>query len=438
MSGFLRGPGFTSPIVGLQLQCCLGKANVPGALQTPLPDAIHSSVHQSCVRNVRNSSETDWKIRIFPLLMRTQSNRRSTSALTAFTLVELLVVIAIIGVLVALLLPAVQSARESARRSQCQNNSKQIGLALLNYESQLGELPPGTRIPGSELNLRSAKFGYGWGALVLPYMEATTISSQFDDLLEFKPHVDREAASALVSAYLCPSAPTETDNWAECCSGFNLGGGPNDDLRTTNYAGIADHRDGFVASSRPVPDGDGVLFNWFPVELQSVTDGTSNTLMVGETTGGPGAHPSSGFAWISQVWVSWNCQDTFGGINPFGSVPGGRTKPYDHNGPGRNRHHEYYDQSGFSSFHVGGANFTRVDGSVSWLGEDTDAALLGVLTTRAGGEVEGGGALCTTNRLALWFAREPPRVFACCRWWLWAVWASRPSDAARVAIPGRK
>jgi prepilin-type processing-associated H-X9-DG protein len=304
--------------------------------------------------------------------------------------VELLVVIAIIGVLVSLLLPAVQSAREAARRSQCQNNCKQIGLALLNYESSMGELPPGTRQYDRNMGVPNAKFGYGWGALVLPYMEGTSISSQFEDLTEFKPDVDRAAASALVAAYICPSAPSESDNWAECCSAFNLGPTPNDDLRTTNYAGVSDHRNGFASNSRPVFNGDGVLFNWFPVQLESVTDGTSNTLMVGETTGGPGAHPSHGFAWISQVWIAWNCQDTFGGINPAGSVPGGRTRPYDASGYGGNRHGEYYDKSGFSSFHVGGANFARVDGSVSWLQEDIDTALLGVLTTRAGGEIEGG------------------------------------------------
>jgi len=315
---------------------------------------------------------------------------RAIGRTTGFTLVELLVVIAIIGVLVALLLPAVQSAREAARRSQCQNNTKQVGLALLNYESAIGTLPPGTKMPGPELDLPSAQFGYGWGARVIAYMEGGSIASQFDDLDQFKPDVENLAAAALVPAFICPSAPTDSDNWAECCSGFSLGPRATDDLRTTNFAGIADHRDGFVANSRPVHDGDGMLFNWFPVALKTVTDGTSNTLMVGETTGGPGAHPSQGFAWISQVWVGWNCQDWFGGINPFGRVPGGRTKPYDHTGPGGNRHHEYYDQSGFSSFHVGGAHFGRVDGSVVLLQEDIDAALLGVITTRGGSEIEGG------------------------------------------------
>lgn len=316
--------------------------------------------------------------------------RTQAQIATGFTLVELLVVIAIIGVLVALLLPAVQAAREAARRSQCQNNCKQIGLALLNYESALGELPAGTRIPGGELNVSGARIGYGWGARILPYMEGSTIASQFEDFNKYQPADDREAASALVSMYICPSSPPESDNWAECCSSFNLGGGENDDLRTTNYAGVSDHRDGFISNSRPVHNGDGMLFNWFPVSLNSVTDGTSNTLMVGETTGGPGAHPSNGFAWISHMWVEWNCQDTHDGINPFGSVPGGRTKPYDSNGFGGNRHGEYFDKSGFSSFHVGGAHFTRADGSAALLAEDIDGALLGVLTTRGGGEIEGG------------------------------------------------
>jgi prepilin-type N-terminal cleavage/methylation domain-containing protein len=305
-----------------------------------------------------------------------------------FTLVELLVVIAIIGVLVALLLPAVQAAREAARRSQCLNNLRQVGLALLNYESARGTLPPGTHSNNErDPNINSTmNTGYAWGAYVLSYMEGGNATSQLDFEAGLQVH---EGLGALIPTYICPSAPAETDHWAECCSGFNLGPGPNDDMRETNYAGVSDHRNGFFGRSQPVSNGDGVLFNWFPVALKTVTDGTSQTLMVGEVTGGPGSHPSQGFAWISHVWAGWNCQDTFDGINSFGSVPGGRTKLYDGQSAGGNRHLEYYDVSGFSSYHNGGAHFAHVDGSVVFLQEDIDGALLGVITTRGGGENEG-------------------------------------------------
>jgi prepilin-type N-terminal cleavage/methylation domain-containing protein len=309
-----------------------------------------------------------------------------------FTLVELLVVIAIIGILVALLLPAVQAAREAARRSQCQNNLRQVALALLNFESAHVELPPGTRIPGAELQLpssQSPKHGYGWAARILDYMEGTNAIAQFDDIDHLQPSTDLAGLATLIPTFICPSAPADSYSWSECCSSFNSGPGPNDDMRTINFAGVSDHRDGFIGPSRPVHDGDGMLFNWFPVALKSVTDGTSKTLMVGEVTGGPGAHPNEGFAWIAHVWPTWNCQDTFDGINPFGSVPGGRTKLYDGQSAGGNRHLEYYDTSGFSSFHIGGAHFAHVDGSATFLEENIDQALLGVITTRAGGENEG-------------------------------------------------
>ncbi len=309
-------------------------------------------------------------------------------SMAGFTLVELLVVIAIIGILVALLLPAIQAAREAARRSQCMNNMKQAGLALLNYESAHGTLPPGTHSNSAgDPNVGvSAGTGYAWGAYVLAYLEGGNATAQLDFDKGLQVH---EGLGTLIPSFICPSAMSENDHWVECCSGFNLGPGLNDDMRETNYAGVSDHRDGFFSSSQPVSNGDGVLFNWFPVSLKSVTDGTSRTLMVGEVTGGPGAHPSQGWAWISHVWAGWNCQDTFGGINGFGSLPGGRTKLYDGQSAGGNRHLEYYDVSGFSSYHPGGAHFCRVDGSVTYLEENIDQALLGVITTREGGENEG-------------------------------------------------
>ena len=222
-----------------------------------------------------------------------QPRRGSTSEEKGFTLVELLVVIAIIGVLVAMLLPAVQSAREAARRTQCSNNLKQIGLALLNYESSRGTLPPGTHSNGiSDPNIGvTGHTGYSWGAYILSQLEAGTAGTEIDFEEGFRAH---ESLGTLIPAFICPSSMDETNHWAECCSGWNLGSGPTEDLRVTNYAGVADHQDAFYSGSQPVSDGDGVLFNWFPVSLKSVTDGTSRTLMVGEVTGGPGGTPEPG------------------------------------------------------------------------------------------------------------------------------------------------
>lgn len=310
-----------------------------------------------------------------------------------FTLVELLVVIAIIGVLVALLLPAVQAARESARRSTCQNNAKQTALAVLNYESAKGSLPPGTimnfandpAVPPGTLS-----HGYGWGAFILPYLEGGAATSQIDFKKPVGDFPASVGAGTLISAYLCPSAPSENGNWVECCSGVQHGPSESDDFRETNFAGVADAFNAFYSNPQPVSDGGGVFFNFNPVELKRVGDGTSRTLMIGEVTGGRGIHPSAGEAHIGHMYATWNVQDTASGINGIGSVPGGRddrTDPFD--GDGGNRHYEYYDESGFSSYHIGGAHFAMVDGSVQFYQEGIDQNLLGVLTTRDGGETEG-------------------------------------------------
>ncbi|HEX6961916.1 MAG TPA: DUF1559 domain-containing protein [Lacipirellula sp.] len=314
--------------------------------------------------------------------------------LKGFTLVELLVVIAIIGVLVALLLPAVQAAREAARRSACQNNAKQTALAVLNYESAKGSLPPGTEMNfANDPNVPSGtiKFGYSWGVFILPYLEAGAAFNQIDTKLSFDTSFATSVGGGtLVPAFICPAAPTENDHWVECCSGRHHGPSENDDFRETNFAGVADAFNAYFVNPQPVSDGGGMLFNYFPVELERVTDGTSRTLLIGEVTSGRGRHSDGSEANIGHMYAAWNVQDTAAGINGIGSVPGGRddrADPFD--GDGGNRHFEYYDEAGFSSFHAGGAHFAHVDGSVQFYQDNIDQNLLGVLTTRDGGENEG-------------------------------------------------
>ncbi|MBN1852137.1 MAG: DUF1559 domain-containing protein [Pirellulales bacterium] len=325
----------------------------------------------------------------------TSSSRRFRSGpgWPAFTLVELLVVIAIIGILIALLLPAVQAAREAARRSQCAGNIKQIGLALQNYASAHKTFPPGEIITSyNDPNIGEVDtIGWGWGTFILPYLEEEAAHREMD----FNHWVGDPAASrggaVLINTYLCPSAPADSGHWVECCSNLSHGASDVEDFRESHYAGVADSVNAFFQHTQAVSDGDGMLFNYYSVGFKKVLDGTSKTLLVGEVTNGLGAHPSQGSAWIGHMWITWNVQDTANGINGLGSIPGGRDinlDPFDGDGSSGNRHVEYFDEAGFSSFHPGGAHFVYADGHIEFLQEEIDALALQELTTRASQEQE--------------------------------------------------
>jgi prepilin-type N-terminal cleavage/methylation domain-containing protein/prepilin-type processing-associated H-X9-DG protein len=312
----------------------------------------------------------------------------SLSCRHGFTLVELLVVIAIIGVLVALLLPAVQSAREAARRSQCQNNFRQVGISLHNHHSARNEFPE-----GQFHEITPYFHAPGWGALILPYMENTNVFDQMQGGAKGNI-VDagvREAGGNLIQAYICPSDPAES-TWVEVGSGFNVGPGPNDDFRRSNMAGVSGPylwiEEGTNSKGRK--NARGMLINKRALRVKDCLDGTSSTAFVGEVTGGRGVHPTAGHAWIGHTWMGWNLQDVSRGINGFGSVPGGRNDSIDpFDGDGGNRHQEFYTESGFSSFHPGGCHFLFVDGSVQFLNEDITHSILHAYSTRGDGETIG-------------------------------------------------
>jgi prepilin-type N-terminal cleavage/methylation domain-containing protein len=326
--------------------------------------------------------------------------KRLVGSQPGFTLVELLVVIAIIGILVALLLPAVQSAREAARRSSCQNNFKQVGVAFHNHHSAKNEFPPGLVMyePGTSCpeKLPAGEFrGWGWATRLLPYLEEDVTYSQIPfTKTGYIGVANRKAAGAKVDAFLCPTDPNGGgEAWVEASTGWRNGPRPQDDFRMTNMAGVADSRDAFCKGGvRAVrPDADGVLFNLKGIDTGKITDGTSHTLMVGEITGAQGEHPTEGPAYYGYFWVTWDVQDTSLGINGPTTLPGGRDDAIDPiDGDGGNRHDELYYEIGFSSWHPGGAHFVMADGSTHFVSENIDQALLAKLTTRAEGDVPSG------------------------------------------------
>ena len=334
---------------------------------------------------------------------------RSSRLAAGFTLVELLVVIAIIGVLVALLLPAVQAAREAARRATCQSNFKQVGLALQNYHSAQKVFPDGTRYntpaAATACNFVATKnfpagaagnnyAGMGWGAFILPYLEQQQVYAMID-------FTDRngnfgvrswEAAAQLIPTFICPSE-RNSEGWVDCCTDKDHFGVPGWDWRMTNMAGIGDSRDAYCYDFVPTPRGKGILYNFSEVEARHVTDGLSNTFIIGEMTSAEGIDAAGQLVWVAHGWITRNIADLGQGVNGPGSVPGGRDDKFDpFDGDGGNRHDEFHREHGFASWHPGGAHFAFADGSVQFIGEDTDTLVLWAYSTKADDDIVSGGS----------------------------------------------
>ncbi len=190
---------------------------------------------------------------------------------SAFTLVELLVVIAIIGILIAMLLPAVQSVREAARRTQCQNNLKQLGLACLNYESARQHLPPGVTDDDSYL-VDAMHTGFVY---LLPYLEQASLYDQFDLTTDWKSANNAPLANNVLPGLLCRSNSLSEVGEEE----------------TGAYSGAATDYAFSKGSTAWLSDSEESQNGMFDVnsnlKLAAVTDGLSNTMMLGEAASNP-------------------------------------------------------------------------------------------------------------------------------------------------------
>lgn len=314
-------------------------------------------------------------------------NRRGT---LGFTLVELLVVIAIIGMLVALLLPAVQAAREAARRMQCTNNLKQIALAAHNYHDTYRALP-GLRLKHDTItpNPPSGWTTQGWMTSLLPYLEQDNLAARYDWAFDWHAPANESAVGTIIATYVCPSA-TNADPRISGQLAAPWGTAQYRNAARTDYFGSAGLLGGLVTAGWLPPGTEtlkaGVIGTNEYLRFSDVTDGTSNTLFATESHGRPnvwrGRSISSGETQLSSgnVCGAWAAPN---GMWFRGFTFDGKLQP----GPCAVNCSNF--TGGIYAFHPGGANAGLCDGSVQFLAQTVDVYVVIEAITKNRGEVPG-------------------------------------------------
>ncbi len=300
--------------------------------------------------------------------------------LRAFTLIELLVVIAIIAVLIALLLPAVQAAREAARRVQCTNNLKQLGVALHNYNDALGAFPPGW-VAYAFPDGRNAGPGWGWNTQLLPFLEQNGVYSAININLPIEAQANSTARLASMSTLICPSDATfqRTFTVVDSTTTTTTPGAPICQVASSSYPGCFGSTD---PSGIPGRDfGNGLFFRDKSVTIAQITDGTSQTLAVGERSQNLSQATWTGA--ITNAAVPITILQMENGLDP----EGGDALVVSHTGElnGPNSIPAHADQ--FWSMHPGGCMFLWCDGGVRFLKAQRPLPIFQAMATRAGGEV---------------------------------------------------
>jgi len=282
-----------------------------------------------------------------------------------FTLVELLVVLAIIGILVGLLLPAVQAAREAARRAQCMSNQRQIGLALMNYESA------NKRFPSGWVDWRQTKVpGWSWAHAILPFMESNAIYNSIDLRFPIDAPVNQASLTQVIPTFLCPSDPGEStfqigkeshEEEGEEHEGHNVDEGEKlFRVAKFNYPGVF----GTLEIGEVPYNANGTFYGNSPTKLKDLRDGLSNTMIVGERSSRLGG----------SVWHGWITE---------AAEPGARFLGVADHGP--NSKIGYFED--FSSQHGTGIHVVYGDGSTRMIPDSIDLEIYQALCTREGGEI---------------------------------------------------
>ena len=324
----------------------------------------------------------------------------------AFTLVELLVVIAIIGILIAMLLPAVQAVREAARRTQCQNNIKQVALACLNYESTFGRFPPGFLADDTiAARIGANTQSVGVFCYLLPYMEFNNVADLIEVNLNpdivapawqnFDPAGDmtfntRLASQTRIPSFECPSDDTEpsrviVEHYHGSLFAHDT---PRDNFEfnieygLTNYSPIGGVLGTITIDTElAFRDGpgsqwagyNGIFFNRSKTTFGEISDGSSNTLLFGEIAGQSGGNDPIGYAWIAAInlsMIGWEFDRFLSSGAPLSP---------------NQLSNRYLDK--YNSYHPGVVNFARGDGSVISIPQSTDTTTMYRLSAMRDGNV---------------------------------------------------
>ena len=334
--------------------------------------------------------------------MRTNSSARgSARTRRGFTLIELLVVIAIIAVLIALLLPAVQAAREAARRSQCVNNLKQLGLAMHNYHDTIGTFPIGAMGVRSLVSggIYPSKVAIGnqrrtWAFLMLPYIEQGTIANAINFSLPVNHAVNTTASTTSVKSFQCPSDPSAgileggttlprrmgnyCVNWGNSCWG--------QDLKNNPFTGPFPSTTNGTVSFGGAPFSEDRSFG-----VQSILDGTSNTLLMAEVI--VGVNAPAGDDHRGDVYNDdYNCGMFMAYTPPNTVFPDWMYStycqyPFQQNPPCKANATAYQFFNAARSRHPGGVNALMGDGSVKFAKDSINYITWRALGSSQGGEV---------------------------------------------------
>jgi prepilin-type N-terminal cleavage/methylation domain-containing protein len=331
----------------------------------------------------------------------------------AFTLIELLVVIAIIAVLVSLLLPAVQQAREAARRTQCKNNLKQIGLALHNYEGSLKTFPPNL-VPGG--NFAYSAGNWGVLAYLSPYLDQTNIYNLMNlnapTYASSPPYNIADPNNAIAAAIIVPSFLCPSDRMVSLGGDYGVAS-----LAPSNYC--ANQGSGIYASGNGSPySSNGVMFANSRVRISDITDGTTNTACMSESVLGDGTRsvfgpnppgpPQTTYGYLMSFQSSlddascaapsaWNFTDLRQFLWYSGEI---RNTAYNHYYTPNSKNYDCITNAqalGFTaigwkaarSLHAGGVHLLLCDGSTRFVSENINVTTWRSLATRNGGEVLG-------------------------------------------------